>query len=164
MQQGRLAACHAFGLPERTAELPLPYAIYTVPEVAMLGPTSDELEHAGIEYIAGRASYREIARGQMLGDETGFLKLLFHTQTGRLLAIHAVGAHASELIHIGQAVMSFGGGIDYFIDAVFNYPTLAECYKTAALDAANHLRQVGRYESIDTFTPPPPVRGLEPSP
>jgi NAD(P) transhydrogenase len=157
MEQGRRAACHAFGVPEDTAVLPLPYAIYTVPEIAMLGPTSDELEAAGVDYVAGRAWYREIARGQMLGDETGFLKLLFHTETGRLLAIHALGVHASELIHIGQAVMSFGGGLDYFIDAVFNYPTLAECYKTAALDAANDFRRLGRYASIDMFVPAPPV-------
>lgn len=159
MEQGRLAACHAFGVPEQTAVLPLPYAIYTVPEIAMLGPTSEELEAAGIEFVAGRGPYHEIARGQILGDETGFLKLLFHTETGRLLAIHAIGVHASELIHIGQAVMSFGGGLDYFIDAVFNYPTLAECYKAAALDAANDLRRAGKYESIDTFVPAPPVRG-----
>jgi NAD(P) transhydrogenase len=160
MEQGRRAACHAFGVPEETAVLPLPYAIYTVPEIAMLGPTTDELEAAGIDFVAGRAWYREIARGQMLGDETGFLKLLFHTETGRLLAIHILGVHASELIHIGQAVMSFGGGLDYFIDAVFNYPTLAECYKNAALDAANDLRRAGRYASIDVFVPAPPVRGL----
>jgi NAD(P) transhydrogenase len=159
MEQGRLAACHAFGVPEQTAVLPLPYAIYTVPEIGMLGPTSEELEAAGIEFVAGRGSYHEIARGQILGDETGFLKLLFHTETGRLLGIHAIGVHASELIHIGQAVMSFGGGLDYFIDTVFNYPTLAECYKAAALDAANDLRRAGRYESIDTFVPAPPVRG-----
>jgi NAD(P) transhydrogenase len=163
MEQGRLAACHAFGVPEETAVLPLPYAIYTVPEIAMLGPTSDELEAAGIEYVTGRARYREIARGQMLGDETGFLKMMFHTETGRLLAIHAVGVHASELIHIGQAVMSFGGGLDYFIDTVFNYPTLAECYKTAALAAANELRKAGRYESIDMFVPAPPVTRRPPT-
>ncbi len=157
MEQGRRAACHAFDVPEDTAVLPLPYAIYTVPEIAMLGPTSDELEAAGVDFVAGRARYREIARGQMLGDETGFLKLLFHSETGRLLAIHAVGVHASELIHIGQAVMSFGGGLDYFVDAVFNYPTLAECYKSAALDAANDLRRAGRYATIDMFIPAPPI-------
>ena len=140
MEQGRLAACHAFGVPEQTAVLPLPYAIYTVPEIAMLGPTCEELEAAGVDYVTGRGRYGEIARGQMLGDPTGFLKLLFHSPTGRLLAIHAVGVHASELVHIGQAVMSFGGGLDYFIDTVFNYPTLAECYKVAALNGYNKLR------------------------
>jgi NAD(P) transhydrogenase len=159
MEQGRRAACHAFGAPEDTAALPLPYAIYTVPEIAMLGPTTDELDAQGIEYVVGRAHYSEIARGQMLGDETGILKMLFHAESGRLLAIHAIGAQASELIHIGQAVMSFGGGLDYFIDAVFNYPTLAECYKSAALDAANDLRRAGRYGSIDVFVPAPPVHG-----
>ncbi len=157
MEQGRRAACHAFGAPEDTAVLPLPYAIYTVPEISMLGPTSEELDAADVEYVAGRAHYREIARGQMLGDEAGFLKMLFHAQSGRLLGIHALGAQASELIHIGQAVMSFGGGLDYFIDAVFNYPTLAECYKAAALDAANDFRRAGTYGSIDAFVPVPPI-------
>jgi NAD(P) transhydrogenase len=131
-----------------------------VPEIAMLGPTTRELEDAGVPCVAGRAAYKEIARGQMLGDETGFLKMLFHTETGRLLGIHALGAHASELIHIGQAVMAFGGGLDYFIDTVFNYPTLAECYKTAALDAANVLRRAGKYTTIEPFVPAPPVLGL----
>lgn len=163
MEQGRLASCHAFDAPEQTAALPLPYAIYTVPEIAMLGPTSEELDASGVDYVAGRAAYSEIARGQMLGDETGFLKLLFHSATGRLLAIHAVGAQASEIIHIGQAVMSFGGGLDYFVDAVFNYPTLAECYKTAALDAANDLRRAGRYASIEAFAPAPSVLNLDDS-
>jgi NAD(P) transhydrogenase len=160
MEQGRLASCHAFGVPENTATVPLPYAIYSVPEIAMLGPTTRELEDAGVPCVAGRAAYKEIARGQMLGDETGFLKMLFHTETGRLLGIHALGAHASELIHIGQAVMAFGGGLDYFIDTVFNYPTLAECYKTAALDAANVLRRAGKYTTIEPFVPAPPVLGL----
>jgi NAD(P) transhydrogenase len=163
MEQGRLAACHMFGVPEETATLPLPYAIYTVPEIAMLGPTSEELDAAGVDYVPGRAHYNEIARGQMLGDEVGFLKLLFHAATGRLLAIHALGAQASEIIHIGQAVMSFGGGLDYFLDAVFNYPTLAECYKAAALDAANDFRRAGRYAAIETFAPAPAVPGLDDS-
>lgn len=161
MEQGRVAACDAFGAPEDTAIVPLPYAIYTVPEIAMLGPTSEELDKAGADYVVGRAVYNEIARGRMLGDQTGFLKLLFHTDTGRLLGVHAVGVHASELIHIGQAVMNFGGGLDYFIDNVFNYPTLAECYKIAALDAANDLRRLGKYSTIDMFIPAPPVPGLE---
>ncbi len=161
MEQGRIAICHAFDVPEQTAIVPLPYAIYTVPEIAMLGPTSEELDEAGVDYVVGRAHYEEIARGRMLGDRTGFLKMLFHDETGRLVGIHALGVHASELIHIGQAVMSFGGGIDYFIDTVFNYPTLAECYKTAALDAANDLRRSGQYASIDMFVPAPPVPGLE---
>ncbi len=161
MEQGRIAICHAFDVPEQTAIVPLPYAIYTVPEIAMLGPTSEELDEAGVDYVVGRAHYEEIARGRMLGDRTGFLKMLFHDETGRLVGIHALGVHASELIHIGQAVMSFGGGIDYFIDTTFNYPTLAECYKTAALDAANDLRRSGQYASIDMFVPAPPVPGLE---
>lgn len=143
MEQGRLAACHAFGAPEDTAALPLPYAIYTVPEIAMLGPTEEELRAAGLPYLLGRAFYREIARGQILGDVTGFLKLIFKPDTGHLLAVHALGTQASELIHIGQAVMGLGGGLDFLLDSVFNYPTLAECYKNAALDAANDMRRAG---------------------
>ncbi|HUF52234.1 MAG TPA: Si-specific NAD(P)(+) transhydrogenase [Dehalococcoidia bacterium] len=161
MEQGRLAACHAFDVPEQTASVPLPYAIYTVPEIAMLGPISEQLDEAGVEYVVGCAAYNEIARGRMLGDHAGFLKMLFHAPTGRLVGIHAVGVHASELIHIGQAVMAFGGRIDYFIDTVFNYPTLAECYKAAALDAANDLRRAGTYGNIDMFVPAPPVPRLE---
>jgi len=143
MEQGRLAACHAFGAPEDTAVLPLPYAIYTVPEIAMLGPTEEELRAAGRQYLLGRAYYREIARGQILGDVTGFLKLIFKHDTGHLMAVHALGTQASELIHIGQAVLGLGGGVDFLLDSVFNYPTLAECYKIAALDAANQMRRAG---------------------
>jgi NAD(P) transhydrogenase len=143
MEQGRLAACHAFGLPDDTAVLPLPYAIYTVPEIAMLGPTEEELRAANIPYLLGRAYYKDTARGQILGDVTGFLKLIFTPDTGHLIGVHALGTQASELIHIGQAVMGLGGGIDFLVDNVFNYPTLAECYKNAALDAANDLRRAG---------------------
>jgi NAD(P) transhydrogenase len=143
MEQGRLAACHAFGAPEDTAALPLPYAIYTVPEIAFLGPTEEELHAAGMPYLIGRASYGDIARGQILGDVTGFLKLIFKHDTGHLIAVHALGTQASELIHIGQAVIGLGGGLDFLLDSVFNYPTLAECYKNAALDAANDMRRAG---------------------
>jgi NAD(P) transhydrogenase len=143
MEQGRLAACHAFDAPEETAALPLPYAIYTVPEIAMLGPTEEELIEDGAPYIVGRSSYSDVARGQIIGDVDGFLKLLVAPDTGSLIAVHALGTQASELIHVGQAVMGLGGGIDYLIDNVFNYPTLAECYKNAALDAANDMRRAG---------------------
>ncbi|MEO8458061.1 MAG: Si-specific NAD(P)(+) transhydrogenase, partial [Chloroflexota bacterium] len=143
MEQGRLAACHAFDAPEETADLPLPYAIYTVPEIAMLGPTEEELRAANVPYLLGCASYGDVARGQILGDTTGFLKLIFDPRTGGLMAIHALGTQASELIHVGQAVLGLGGGLDFLLDNVFNYPTLAECYKLAALDAANDMRRMG---------------------
>jgi NAD(P) transhydrogenase len=139
MQQGRHAACHAFGHPDRTDTDLLPYGIYAIPEISMVGRNEEELTKAGVPYGVGVARYREIARGQLIGDETGMLKLLFHRQTHELLGVHTIGEGATELIHIGQAVMAYHGRIDYFIDTVFNYPTLAECYKVAALDGINRL-------------------------
>ncbi len=139
MQQGRHAACHAFGHPDRTDTLLLPYGIYAIPEISMVGRNEEELTQADVPYGVGIARYKEIARGQLIGDESGMLKLLFHRHTRHLLGVHAIGEGATELIHIGQAVMAFHGKIDYFIDTVFNYPTLAECYKVAALDGMNRL-------------------------
>lgn len=139
MQQGRHAACHAFGHPDRTDTDLLPYGIYAIPEISMVGRNEEELEKAAIPYAVGIAHYREIARGQLIGDDSGMLKLLFHRQTHALLGIHAIGEGATELVHIGQAVMAYRGKIDYFIDTVFNYPTLAECYRVAALDGINRL-------------------------
>jgi NAD(P) transhydrogenase len=139
MQQGRHAACHAFGHPDHTDTDLLPYGIYAIPEISMVGRTEEELEKAAIPYAVGLAHYREIARGQLIGDDTGMLKLLFHRYTHALLGVHAIGEGATELIHIGQAVMAYQGKIEYFIDTVFNYPTLAECYKVAALDGINRL-------------------------
>ncbi len=139
MQQGRHAACHAFGAPDRTDTALLPYGIYSIPEISMVGRNEEELSQAGVPFGVGVARYREIARGQLIGDETGMLKLLFHQQTLDLLGVHAIGEGATELIHIGQAVMAYRGKITYFIDTVFNYPTLAECYKVAALDGINRL-------------------------
>ena len=139
MEQGRLAACHAFGLSTtHTPEL-FPYGIYTIPEISTVGKNENELTEAGIPYEVGKAQYREIARGQIIGDQTGFLKLIFHLETHELLGVHIIGEGASELIHIGQAVMAFNGKVEYFINTVFNYPTLAECYKTAAFDGINRL-------------------------
>lgn len=139
MEQGRLAACHAFGVKaNHTPEL-FPYGIYTIPEISTVGKNEEELTQAGIPYEVGKAQYREIARGQIIGDQTGLLKLIFHLETRELLGVHIIGEGASELIHIGQAVMSFKGKVDYFINTVFNYPTLAECYKTAAFDGVNRL-------------------------
>ncbi|MCC6139789.1 MAG: Si-specific NAD(P)(+) transhydrogenase [Nitrospira sp.] len=139
MQQGRHAACHAFGLPDRTDTALLPYGIYTIPEISMVGRTEDDLAHDNVPFGIGTAQYREIARGQIIGDKTGMLKLLFHRHTRELLGVHIIGDGATELIHIGQAVMAYHGKIDYFIDTVFNYPTLAECYKVAALNGINRL-------------------------
>ena len=138
-EQGRLASCHAFGLPSKSVPGLFPYGIYTIPEISMVGRTEEELTEDVVPYEVGRAQYREIARGQIIGDDSGLLKLLFHAHTRELLGVHIIGEGASELVHIGQAVLAFGGTVDYFVDAVFNYPTLAECYKTAALDGINRL-------------------------
>jgi NAD(P) transhydrogenase len=139
MQQGRHAACHALGLGCDTSTNLLPYGIYTIPEISMVGRNEDELTRDGVPYEIGVARYREIARGQLIGDTVGMLKLLFHSDTRELLGVHIIGEGATELIHIGQAVIALGGKLDYFIDAVFNYPTLAECYKVAALAALNRF-------------------------
>lgn len=140
MEQGRLAACHAFGVEAKSVPELFPYGIYAIPEISMVGRTEEELTQQSIPYEVGKAQYREIARGQIIGDSTGLLKLIFHFDTHELLGVHILGEGASELVHIGQAVMAFGGTIDYFVNTVFNYPTLAECYKTAALDGVNRLR------------------------
>lgn len=139
MQQGRHAASHAFGRLDRVDTALLPYGIYAIPEISMVGRNEEELKQADVPYGVGIAHYKEIARGQLMGDEIGMLKLLFHRHTRHLLGVHAIGEGATELIHIGQAVIAFHGKIDYFIDTVFNYPTLAECYKVAALDGMNRL-------------------------
>ena len=139
MEQGRLAVCHAFGIRADSVPALFPYGIYSVPEISMVGKTEEELTQAGVAYEVGKAHYREIARGQIIGDTTGLLKLIFHSETRVLLGVHIIGDGASELIHIGQAVLAFRGTIDYFIDTVFNYPTLAECYKVAAFDGINRL-------------------------
>jgi NAD(P) transhydrogenase len=139
MQQGRHAACHALGLACDASTHLLPYGIYTIPEISMVGRNEDELTRDGVPYEIGVARYHEIARGQLIGDTVGMLKLLFHSDTRELLGVHIIGEGATELVHIGQAVMALGGKLDYFINAVFNYPTLAECYKVAALAALNRF-------------------------
>jgi NAD(P) transhydrogenase len=138
-EQGRLAACHAFGVTTRRMASHFPVGIYAVPEISMVGAPEHELTQQRVPYETGVARYREIARGQILGDDSGFFKMIFHRETGRLLGVHAIGTGATELIHVGQAVMALGGGLDYFLDTVFNYPTLAECYKVAALNAGNKM-------------------------
>ena len=139
MEQGRLASAHAFGVPTSTIPELFPYGIYTIPEISMVGKTEEELTDAGIPYEIGKAHYKEISRGQIIGDQIGMLKLLFALEDHRLLGVHIIGEGASELIHIGQAVMAFGGKVDYFVNTVFNYPTLAEAYKVAALDGINRV-------------------------
>jgi NAD(P) transhydrogenase len=138
-EQGRIAACHAFGLPAVHAPELLPYGIYTIPEISFVGRNEEELTEQDIPYEIGKARYDEIARGKIVGDSLGLLKLVFHRETHELLGVHALGEGACELVHIGQAVLSLGGKVDYFIGTVFNYPTLAECYKTAAFDGINRL-------------------------
>jgi NAD(P) transhydrogenase len=139
MEQGRLASCHMFGLPCEAMSDLFPYGIYTIPEISMVGQTEEKLTAAKVPYEVGVAKYAELAKSMMLGDETGMLKLLFDRHTFKLLGVHALGQRATEIIHIGQAVMSYGGTIEYFRDTVFNYPTLAEAYKVAALDGLNKL-------------------------
>ncbi|MCA3261483.1 MAG: Si-specific NAD(P)(+) transhydrogenase [Telmatospirillum sp.] len=139
MEQGRLAACHAFGVATKSVPELFPYGIYTIPEISTCGKTEEELTQDGVPYEIGKARYQEIARGAIIGDKIGMLKLLFHVDTRKLLGVHIIGEGASELIHIGQAVMAFDGTVDYFVRTVFNYPTLAECYKTAAFDGINRL-------------------------
>lgn len=139
MEQGRLAVCHAFSHDATFAPEFFPYGIYTIPEISFVGRNEDELTEKGVPYEIGKAQYREIARGQIVGDSIGRMKLIFHRDTRELLGVHIIGEGAVELVHIGQAVLSLGGKIDYFVDTVFNYPTLAECYKNAAFDGINRL-------------------------
>lgn len=140
--QGRRAACHAFGVSAGPMDTHFPFGIYAIPEISMIGAHEHELTEKKIPYETGVAHYKEIARGQIMGDDSGLLKMLFHRETRKLLGIHVIGTGATELIHIGQAVMELGGGLDYFLDRIFNYPTLAECYKVAALNAFNKLSQI----------------------
>jgi NAD(P) transhydrogenase len=140
-EQGRLVACYAFGVSIEPMPAHFPIGIYAVPEISMVGATEQDLTSQKIPYETGLARYREIARGQIVGDENGLLKLLFHRINHRLLGVHVIGTGATELVHIGQAVIGLGGGLDYFMNTVFNYPTMAECYKVAALDAYNKLVQ-----------------------
>ena len=137
-EQGRLAACYAFGV-ETKPMAHFPIGIYSIPEISMVGETEHELTDRKVPYETGTARYREIARGHILGDDSGLLKMLFQREDHRLLGVHVIGTGATELIHIGQAVLGLRGSLDYFLTTAFNYPTLAECYKVAALDAYNKL-------------------------
>lgn len=138
--QGRLAAAYAFGIADDVLQLPLPFGIYSIPEISYVGQNEEELTKQNVPYETGIARFREIVRGQILGDEEGMLKVLFHRDTLDILGVHIIGESATELIHIGQAAMALKGGLHYLRDAVFNYPTLAECYKVAGFDGYNKLR------------------------
>jgi NAD(P) transhydrogenase len=139
MEQGRIAAAHAFGLTIQSNPGTYPYGIYTIPEISFIGKTEEQLTDADVPYEVGLAYYRETARGQIRGDTTGRLKLIFHRETREVLGVHIIGEGATELLHIGQAVMILKGTVDYFVETVFNYPTLAECYKQAAFNGINKL-------------------------
>jgi NAD(P) transhydrogenase len=142
MEQGRLAAYHAFGEPTSALGALMPIGIYTIPEISYVGRTEVELTSAAIPYEVGVSRHRELARGQIAGDSSGMLKLLVSSEDRKVLGVHIFGAGATESVHIGQAVMGCGGTVDYLVDTVFNYPTLAEAYKVAALDVTNKLRTV----------------------
>ncbi|MGW0996821.1 Si-specific NAD(P)(+) transhydrogenase [Streptomyces sp. NPDC002520] len=146
MEQGRAAAYHACGEPVGRMHNLQPIGIYTIPEISFVGRTEDQLTEDRVPFEVGIARYRELARGQIIGDSHGMLKLLVSPVDRTLLGVHCFGSGATELIHIGQSVMGCGGTVDYLVDAVFNYPTLAESYKVAALDATNKLRQIDHLE------------------
>ena len=146
MEQGRRAVCHMMGQTFQPAKN-MPYGLFTIPEISMVGKNEEELTLERVPYEVGIARYSEIARGQITGDQTGMLKLLFHRETRQLLGVHAIGEAATEIVHIGQTVMGFDGTIDYFRDTVFNYPTMAECYKVAALDGLNKLSLLNEVEA-----------------
>ncbi len=150
-EQGRLAACAMFGVDVKPMGTHFPVGIYAIPEVSMAGATEEELTLQKIPYETGIARYREISRGSIRGDDSGMFKMLFHREDGRLLGCHCIGSGATELIHIGQAVLALGGGLDSFLTTVFNYPTLAECYKVAAHNAANKLALV-RHATASSLT------------
>jgi NAD(P) transhydrogenase len=147
MEQGRLATYHAFGEPTHSLIDLQPIGIYTIPEISYCGKTEDQLTSSAIPYEVGISRYRELARGQIVGDSYGMLKLLVSTTDRTLLGVHVFGTNASELVHVGQAIMTCGGTIDHLVDTVFNYPTLSEAYKVAALDANNKMRAVERFST-----------------
>jgi NAD(P) transhydrogenase len=150
MDQGRLAAYHAFGEPARELQELQPIGIYTVPEISYCGRTEAELTSAAVPYEVGMSRYRELARGAIVGDSYGMLKLLVSTDDRTLLGVHVFGTGATDLVHIGQAIMGCGGTVDYLVDTVLNYPTLSEAYKVAALDVTNKIRALEAYGSDDT--------------
>ena len=145
MDQGRLAAAHAFNEPANELHGLQPIGIYTIPEISYCGRTEGDLTREAIPFEVGISRYRELARGQIIGDSYGMLKLIVHAESREILGVHIFGTNATELVHIGQAIMGCGGTVDYLVDTVLNYPTLSEAYKVAALDVANKLRAVARF-------------------
>jgi len=139
MEQGRHAVNHAFGVQYAHPACPIPMAIYTIPELSYVGETERELRELGVPYVVGRALFADTARGQIIGEERGFMKLLVDRASRAIRGVHIIGESASELIHVGQMAMACGGGIDILAESVFNYPTLAQCYKSAALDCLRQL-------------------------
>ena len=154
MEQGRIAACHAFDAPVHAAPEFFPYGIYSVPEISTIGMSEEQARERGVPYECGVARFRETSRGHIMGIGSGFMKMLFALETRRLLGVHIVGEGATELIHIGQAVLNLEGTLDYFVENTFNYPTLAEAYKVAALDAWNRMpktqpSRLARVQALD---------------
>jgi len=156
MEQGRRATYHAFGEPvgSKLGDLQ-PIGIYTIPEISFVGRTEEQLTRDNVPFEVGISRYRELARGAILGDSGGMLKILVHAESRELLGVHVFGTNATELVHIGQTVMGCGGTVDYLVDAVFNYPTLAESYKVAALDAVNKMRAIAKVTQTGAYKPLP---------
>jgi NAD(P) transhydrogenase len=161
MEQGRQAVCHMMGKAFEPCQH-MPYGLFTIPEISMVGSNEEQLTAEHVPYEVGVAHFHEIARGQIAGDQTGMLKLLFHRDTRKLLGVHVIGESATEIVHIGQAVMAFGGTIEYFRDAVFNYPTMAECYKVAALDGLNKLSLWAECEACEITAKAPTLESTDP--
>ena len=157
MEQGRIAACHAAGIPAPPAPEFFPYGIYSVPEISTVGMTEEEVKSRGIPYECGVARFRETSRGHIMGLDQGMMKMIFSIKTRRLLGVHICGEGATELVHIGQAVLNLKGTLDYFIENTFNYPTLAEAYKIAALDAWNRMVRPEAVPQPAAAAPEPPV-------
>jgi NAD(P) transhydrogenase len=142
MEQARVAMCHAFQLKYKQAvSSVMPYGVWTIPEIATVGESEDQLHARGVPYEVGRASFRLNPRGQILGDTDGFVKVVFHPEDQRVLGVTIVGETACELIHVGMTVIAFGGTLDYFIQAAFNFPSLADAYKYAAYDGLQRLQK-----------------------
>ena len=154
MDQGRLAASYAFNEPARELQALQPIGIYTIPEISYCGKLEADLTNESVPFEVGISRYRELARGQITGDSYGMLKLIVHSETREILGVHVFGTNATEIVHIGQAIMGCGGTVDYLVDTVLNYPTLSEAYKVAALDVSNKLRAVARFTNqVITSTP-----------
>ena len=156
MEQGRRASYHAFDEPvgNKLGDLQ-PIGIYTIPEISYVGRTEDQLTTERVPFEVGISRYRELARGAILGDSSGMLKILVHAESRELLGVHVFGTNATELVHIGQTVMGCGGTVDYLVDVVFNYPTLAQSYKVAGLDAVNKMRAIAKVTQTGTYRPLP---------